>query len=494
VVALLVREDDGAADALVHELQSRGTRVFRVDLGWFPQRLTLDARIDDGGLWRGRLATAHHHVDLEDITAIWYRQGRAFDFPAALSPPHRSYAHVEARLGLGGGLATPDVVWAKHPNRSADAHMKPLQLSLARAAGLQIKPTLVTNVPDSAAAFAAEFGAGGAITKSFATDPGEYPTVYSDKTLVTAYAGPQPLSSSTMPGLMLRMLESLDVRDGHRVLEIGTGTGYNAALLSHRVGDAHVVSADVETDLVNQARGRLAAIGYRPLLLATDGLLGAPGHGPFDRIISTCAVRRIPPAWIQQTTPGGNILTDLKISRSAGSLVRLVTTSDGTAEGRFDPAFASFMNARPAPGVRDPHFRPTRDRAGARTTVTALNSPTPWTAQIPWFLACMSLGEHVEYGFAVADADQPPTAAWLATPDGSWAEIPLAADNSGSRDVLDGGPRSLWQIVEKAHEQWHRLGEPRWERFGLSVSGLQHTVWLDHPDSSDRWVLPVTPE
>jgi protein-L-isoaspartate O-methyltransferase len=89
-----------------------------------------------------------------------------------------------------------------------------------------------------------------------------------------------PVSSSTKPDLMLRMLETLDVRDGHRVLEIGTGTGYNAALLSHRVGDHNVYSVDVDAELVRLARERLAGAGYRPTLAAIDGEGGLPEHAP----------------------------------------------------------------------------------------------------------------------------------------------------------------------------------------------------------------------
>ncbi|HYZ09521.1 MAG TPA: methyltransferase domain-containing protein [Pseudonocardiaceae bacterium] len=85
--------------------------------------------------------------------------------------------------------------------------------------------------------------------------------VYSNTALFVLPGG---RSSTSMPGLMTRMLETLDVRDGHDVLEIGTGTGYNAALLSHRIGDQHVFSVDIEPDLVQLARERLARIGYRP--------------------------------------------------------------------------------------------------------------------------------------------------------------------------------------------------------------------------------------
>jgi protein-L-isoaspartate O-methyltransferase len=72
------------------------------------------------------------------------------------------------------------------------------------------------------------------------------------------------------------------------LLEIGTGTGYNAALLCHRLGAESVFSVDIGAGLVAAARERLAALGYAPTLVAADGRLGLPGHGPFDRIIATC--------------------------------------------------------------------------------------------------------------------------------------------------------------------------------------------------------------
>jgi protein-L-isoaspartate O-methyltransferase len=125
--------------------------------------------------------------------------------------------------------------------------------------------------------------------------------VYSDTTLITAVAdyaerGVQiPVSSSSKPDLMVRMLEELDVTDGDRVLEIGTGTGYNAALLCHRLGSQNVFSVDVDPALIAAARSRLARLGYHPTLAAADGAAGIAEHAPYDRIIATCSVPVIPP-------------------------------------------------------------------------------------------------------------------------------------------------------------------------------------------------------
>ncbi|MGH3902732.1 MAG: methyltransferase domain-containing protein [Pseudonocardiaceae bacterium] len=154
-----------------------------------------------------------------------------------------------------------------------------------------------------------------------------------------------PTSSSSAPSLMTRMLEALDIRDGHRVLEIGTGTGYNAALMSHRLGQENVFSVDVDAELVDSARSRLAALGYRPTLAAVDGITGLPEHAPYDRIIATCAVSRVPWSWAEQTTEDGLILVDLKIRASVGNLVLLRREAD-RLEGRFDAGYATFMHLR----------------------------------------------------------------------------------------------------------------------------------------------------
>ncbi len=151
--------------------------------------------------------------------------------------------------------------------------------------------------------------------------------VYSDQTLITKVVqvplspalrpGTYPVytSSSTMPSLVLSMLEALEVHDGQRVLEIGTGTGYNAALMCARLGSEHVTSVDIDPEFVELATERLAANGFTPTLDAVDGAEGYPPAAPYDRIIATCGVRAIPQAWLAQSRPGAVILTTSPSSR-----------------------------------------------------------------------------------------------------------------------------------------------------------------------------------
>ncbi|MGO1048780.1 methyltransferase domain-containing protein [Crossiella sp. CA198] len=173
--------------------------------------------------------------------------------------------------------------------------------------------------------------------------------VYSNTGLVTALAEDNgqrvTRSSTTTPSLMVRMLEALELHDGHRVLEIGTGTGYNAALLSHRLTAANVCSVDVDQDLVDLARDRLAALGYRPTLTTADGVAGLPEHGPYDRIIATCALPGVPWSWAEQLRPDGLALVDIKRLLNAGNLV-LLRRSEDRLEGQFLPKWATFMNMR----------------------------------------------------------------------------------------------------------------------------------------------------
>lgn len=197
----------------------------------------------------------------------------------------------------------------------------------------------------------------------------------------------------------------------------------------------------------------------------------------------------VPWAWVQQTRVGGVILADVKTNQLGGSLVRLVRHAD-RAEGRFDPTYAAIMYLRQRQGSRDeeqPWAKQDRNHADHRTT--RVDPRTPWNSLIVWFLASLELGPHVSCGYTGLDTTMPPTAVSISTADGSWAEVSLEVQD-GAHTVAEGGPRRLWRIVERAQHRWQQLGEPGWDRFGLTVTPGQHTVWFDSPDSSHSWDLP----
>ena len=130
------------------------------------------------------------------------------------------------------------------------------------------------------------------------------------------------LSSSSQPTIMGIMLEQLGLEPGHTVLEIGAGTGYNAALMAHIVGETgRVVTIDIDEDLVDSAREHLAVAGFeRVQVVCADGGYGAPDLAPFDRIILTVGSPDITPAWWEQLKPDGRIVLPLMLIGSMKSV------------------------------------------------------------------------------------------------------------------------------------------------------------------------------
>jgi len=327
--------------------------------------------------------------------------------------------------------------------------------------------------------------------------------VYSDQVLVVQYTDAVdcdgvPTSSSSEPTVMAGMLEALDLQPGHLVLEIGTGTGYNAALLCHRVGAANVTSIELDPALARVARDALATIGLHPQVHAGDGTDGLADAGPFDRIVATAATDHIPPAWINQLAPGGAILTDLRGS-IAGSLIRLTaTTVDDdevdTVEGPFLPLPGAFMP------MRTRTDSPYRDGEHWDQIVFDLRNPQHTTTNVDptlaadhpslQFLVQLHLTGH-RLRIARRPAPDNELAGWAS--DASWFTVSLQPDEHRLYAVAQGGPQRLWDTVETAHATWLRLGEPGIEQFGVTAhdDADQQYVWYDHPDSGYRWPLPL---
>jgi protein-L-isoaspartate(D-aspartate) O-methyltransferase len=132
----------------------------------------------------------------------------------------------------------------------------------------------------------------------------------------------------SQPYVVAYMTEQLQVQPNHRVLEVGTGSGYQAAVLSRLARE--VVTLERYRTLANTARTRLKTLGYDNVeVLLGDGLSGEPLRAPYDRIIVTAAAETIPPALIEQLAEGGIMILPLGRQGGAQELVKLVKTKDG---------------------------------------------------------------------------------------------------------------------------------------------------------------------
>lgn len=318
---------------------------------------------------------------------------------------------------------------------------------------------------------------------------------YADEAVVTQYRSatdlcggdvPLPSSSASAPGAVAVMLDRLDVTDGMRVLEIGTGTGYNAALLCHRLGDTHVYSVDIDPALVSEAGRALEAAGHRPALAARDGYAGWAEEAPFDRIIATCAITHVPPAWIHQLTDSGRIVAPLS---DEGALTIFDKTAPDEVTGRFDPYQVWFMPLRAQVDNPLAEGRPLA-YAGpgmAHEGTTDLDPASIADAQ-PNLRLFLRL--HLP-GLRIGWTDGPQgRSVTLTTPHGT-AHTALAPTEPGVWLTIQRGQR-LWDTAEHALRRWTALDKPARTRYGISA--LDHVdrqyVWLDHPDSAHSWPLP----
>ena len=158
--------------------------------------------------------------------------------------------------------------------------------------------------------------------------------VYQDRAITTKTRDGILTSSSSQPSLMARMLNRLDVQPGHNVLEVGTGSGYNAALLAELVGtQGAVTSVDIDPEVAEAAASSLNAAGYQQVKVVTgDGGQGFMRNAPYDRIIVTAGAREIPPAWTQQLGAEGGVVLPLRVNGSA--LAPLLRPEAGGLSGR----------------------------------------------------------------------------------------------------------------------------------------------------------------
>ena len=297
--------------------------------------------------------------------------------------------------------------------------------------------------------------------------------------LGTGLTGRAITSSASRPDVVAYMLAALDVEAGMTVCEVGTGTGYNAALLAARLGAENVVTIEVDPGLAVRARQSLRAAGHDITVVTGDGALGYPPRAPYDRIIATVSVQRVPYPWIAQTRPGGRVLSPWGNAYHNGALLSLTVTGDGTAIGGVvgDMAFmwlrdqrvprVSFDDARCADGTAAITYTDVHPYhvVGDYHASLAISLRVPDCANI----CCPVDGSPEEYRVAFVD----PTS-------DSWAAVHY---RPGVREhqVYQAGPRQLWTEVVTAYRGWRDAGSPTADQWQITVTPQGQLIELTEP-------------
>jgi protein-L-isoaspartate(D-aspartate) O-methyltransferase len=269
------------------------------------------------------------------------------------------------------------------------------------------------------------------------------------------------------------MLELLELAPGMKVLEIGAGTGYNAALMAELVGDpGQVIAIDIQEDVVDQTKRLLAGLGYGEIkLLGCDGFMGAAEHAPFDRIVATVGCPDLAPHWIAQLKPDGFLLIPLMF-------------------GAWDPLVKVWRDGSQLKGkiVANAGFMPLQGE---------LHQASDW-----WFLRSMSLPLESAKNCPSLAGFEPRTlrdfydfalirdrrTVWNFNPDAcSLFDKDMGfilARETG--EILLLGEQPLYDDLYMLYQQWEALGKPRRGDYELEFLPLTQAT---SPTAERSWII-----
>jgi protein-L-isoaspartate O-methyltransferase len=296
-----------------------------------------------------------------------------------------------------------------------------------------------------------------------------YRTIYSDRALVTQLDEQgRPISSSSMPSVMAMMIEALFVERGHRLLEIGTGTGYNAALLALVAGENHLVTTiEIDPALASNAKRRLDhMMGPRIHVITGDGL-HLSSDTRYDRILATGSWACVPPSWTDALAPGGLLVMDLR-GDFTGGLVLFQKDSDGTVTDHFLPqGDAAFMPLRPHNGSLT---RPAIELNGSiveETTISsALFSPESLChMDAALWLQCHFPHLRLRRQYAI---DTHALTLYLIDPE-QQTTVVIRQQDSDTWHITVYGTYPLWSQAYDSYKQWKQANRPKREHYRLHL-------------------------
>ncbi|HBR10187.1 TPA: protein-L-isoaspartate(D-aspartate) O-methyltransferase [Candidatus Acetothermia bacterium] len=310
-------------------------------------------------------------------------------------------------------------------------------------------------------------------------DPDLLKIIYSNTSLLTKI---NPPSSTSQPSLVASMLELLELKRGMNLLEIGAGTGYNAALMQEIVGKkGHITTIDIQEDVVEQTRRLLKASGYGEIeVIAADGADGFPEKALYDRIIATVGCPDISFCWLEQLRGNGFMLIPLQHGiEGSDPLIRIWKERERLV-GRV-VGLSGFMSIQGELAIEQ--RVPFAIQATLRDKKPAAEYPLPdLLEEMQKFREKKQWVESCSFPFFLTIADERTFGSGL----GLWDEEKGVIVVKRDKLVLY-GDKSLYQDLKIFCEQWERLGKPKLSDWQLEFVPFDHAGEI--PEGERTWVI-----
>jgi protein-L-isoaspartate(D-aspartate) O-methyltransferase len=326
-------------------------------------------------------------------------------------------------------------------------------------------------------------------------NPDHLAMIYSNRPLLIRWY--PNFSSSSEPALVAQMLEFLALQPGMRVLEVGAGSGYNAALMAELVSDPGLITTlDVQEELVEHTRRRLAAAGYGGVqVLAQDGFYGYESNAPYDRIVATVGCSDLSPLWAAQLAPDGFMLIPLSHGGAWHCpLVNLAKEGDRIV-GRV-VGFSSFMVIRGSEFPHDLWSFSSDEEEGRlahhiRTAQPETEYPLfPELKDFPdsGFRLLAELAGLYEFHYFLALHTRQAFVCWKGTGLGDEQGFVLL-NKEGSIQLYNERAPARYEELERVYRQWLALGRPRMADYHMEFVPRLATREPEQDRGSNAWVI-----
>jgi protein-L-isoaspartate(D-aspartate) O-methyltransferase len=319
--------------------------------------------------------------------------------------------------------------------------------------------------------------------------------VYTDDALITLMSERnQPTSSSSAPCAMADMLESLALCPGMRVLEIGTGTGYNAAILAYLTGDPHLVfTVDLYPALTDKARARLDRVAGPGITVHTgNGLDGYAQAAPYDRIIATASWYRVPLPWLDQLRPNGIMVMNLRGRLGWCGFLRVVKTGSRRAACGIFTGGSEFMvlqeQETPSASFISLITKYTGRPVTEHFPVTRQDFDLQQLSHNPFLLVLQLTFPYLYQGWIKAETDIAPAMCLIDTISETLLKFCPTADSDAWTLEIRGDPR-VWEGITKVWREWQSLNDPPLTDFAVEIDEKGQQFMLLPRVEDVRWIV-----